>query len=959
MKYLFLILFLPAFMFANFKYFPKLYELKTKYFDIIYSENSRETAFYIASFADESYEEIQSKLNSKHKERFRVVISGDVEEANGYASLTPSYTVIAIYNALPPIDSTVANTKEFFKREFLHELTHAISLNIRNDVMEFGTKIFGNWLYTASSMPLSMIEGITVSFESLDGTGRVNYPLIRQQIQQDIHEKKARTPSQANGSYDGYLARQNFYHYGGFFSHYLQTKYGMEKYVKFWKATLESPIAGIGSPIFINSSLWAFAVSIDELKPFAMHPPLLIENVFVYPLAFYSTYGRSIDEEWKDFLKYMEYKKPLLENTNTLIEKGFLIEYPVIANDKLYFIDHGDEGIVELDLKTKKYNYLYKGEGINSIAVSEDGKYLTVCRTHYFDRKNEILKIYARKFDISKRSFVDKKIESVREVSFFGENLIGIKLRKHFTDLVLIDKNGKIETLLKGNENTIFGTPYKLNDSEIVFLLNYKGKMQIGKLNIKTKELFTLQTDIRFLRNLSIYENKIFFSYNNGEGFYKAAYCEKDNLYLDERDFSGGAFYPLYQNKNIYYVGKFADEDRFLILPDQEKLKQLPTKWEKITLEEDRNQEYIATFSQKEKKYNPFFDMLPHAWIPYISFQGESFERGIDGFGLMMYITDPYRFNTIKITGIYNTIMNFPNLNISWESSMLPLHFSLTGYDELKYDLDFNDYLRYTGGIFDIWYTFNSDSPNKYLTIGEKINYNQTQLDIKYFFNQGRIHPYEWDFTYTRYLIFTTYSKLAFYSMYHPYRLYDSMRGFELNLYFDYYKTLTNDMGIDTNSYKIEAMIEYYPYVLPIVVNIYGGYSIEKSFRLAKNVRFIENNFLKLKEYVSNTNSSDWYIGSDISLRILNFEIQQGPTFLPFLFFNRLFLTAGYRNAYLKEEYYHTAYSRINLVMPFLGGSGGLSSYKFNAYFEGYYAINDSKFGYSWGIDFSKQFDEK
>ncbi len=950
--------FSPLILFANFKYFPKLYQIKTKYFDIIYSESSRETAFYIASFADETFEEIQAKLKSKHKERFRLVVSGDVEEANGYASVNPSYTVIAIYNTLPPLDSTVANTKEFFKREFLHELTHAISLNMRNDVMEFGTKIFGNWLYTASSMPLSMIEGITVSFESLDGTGRINYPLIRQEIQQDIYENKARTPSQANGSYDGYLARHNFYHYGGFFSHYLQEKYGMEKYVRLWKATLEHPISGIGGAIYINSSLWSFMV-IDQLKPLAMHPPLLIENVFVYPLVFSSVYGKSIDEEWKEFLSYVKYKGELQENTNTLISRGFLIEYPVIFKDKLYFIDHGDEGIVEIDIKTKKVEYIYKGEGINSISLSEDGKYLLVNRTHFYSRKNEILKIYTRKFDISKRNFVGKKLEGVRETSFFGNKILAIKLRKHFTDLVIIDEKGNIEILLKGNENIIIGSPHKLNENEIIFLMNYKGNMQIGKINVNTKEVYILKSEFKFLRNLSVYDNKILFSYNNGEGFYKLAYYEKENIYFSDINYSGGMFYPMIKEENLYYVGKFSEEDRFLVFYEKEKLKKQIVKWESFTLEKDKIEEYSSKFLSEEKGYNPFFDLLPHAWIPYISFQGESLEKGVDGFGLMMYLTDPYRFNSIRLTGVYNTLLNFPNLEMRWESSMFPIHFSILAYDKANYDFDFLDYLRSSGGIVDMWLVFNSDSPNKYLKLGESVLYNQTLIDLKYVLNQSTVHlsPYEWDFVYNRYIVLSTYAKLAMYSMYHPYKLYDGMRGFEVNLYYDYYKSLTNDLGIDTNTYKIEAGFEYYPYYIPLIVNLSGGYSMERSFRLSRNIRFDENHFLKMKEYISNKIVYNWYISGDVSVRLINFEIQQGPTFIPFLFFNRIFLTTGYRNAYLEEDYYHTAYGRINLVMPMLGGSGGLSSYKLTLFFETYYAINDNRFGYNWSIDFLKQFD--
>ncbi|MGC8764322.1 MAG: YncE family protein [Brevinematia bacterium] len=969
LKIFFLIL--PIFLFANFDYFPRLYIIKTKYFDIIYSEKSRETAFYLASFADETYEKLQQTLKSRHKERFKVVVSGDVEEANGYASVTPSYTVIAIYSPLPPLDSTVANSKEFFRMEFLHELTHAISLNMRNGVLEFGSKIFGNWLWGASSMPLSMMEGVTVSFESLEGEGRVNYPLIKQEIQQDIHEKNFRTPTQANGSYDGYLARHNFYHYGGFFSHYLQEKYGMEKYVKLWKTTLESPIAGIGSVFFINSGLWAFASPVDQLRPLATLPPVAIENVFGYPLAFYLVYGRSIDDEWKDFQKYMEFKGELIENTNYLVKKSFLIEYPVIAIDKLYFIDHGDEGIVEIDLKTKKHKYLYLGEGINSISVSKDGKYLLVCRTRYKDRKNEITKIFVRKFDIARRAFTGRKINGIREASFFNEKIIAILVRNHFTDIVLIDEKGNIETLVKGNENTIFGTPLQLNENEVVFLANNNGKMQICKVNINTKEVTAIENNISFIRNISVSDGKILFSYNNGEGFYKLGMIENNTLRLDNRNFSGGVFYPLSYNSQIYYVGKFSTGDNFLIFPYEEKFEKSDVKWSKIKLEEAKTGTYIAKFKENEKTYFGFLDFLPHAWIPYLSFQGEELSRGIDGAGLMLYMVDPHRFNTLRLTGVYNFLQNFANLELDWESSMFPIHFNLGGYDRLTYSDNINIYnipveipyyLRNTGGYIDLWYVINSDSPNKYLRIGEIVSYNQMSMDtnyiIKFLLEHKRVYtsPYEWNFIYSRYMVYSTYIKLAGYSMFHPYKMYDGNRGFELNAFFDYYTSLTNDIGLSTNSYKVEGQLEYYVYYLPVNLKAAGGYSMDKSFKLSENTLFSYNRYLNMIEYKRVNKAYGWYTYGDISLQFPNFEIQQGLTFIPFLFINRFYITSGYRIALLENEYYHTGYVRANLIMPMLGGSDGLSLYKMNIYVEGFYAINSDRFGYTWNIDFLKQF---
>ncbi len=746
----------------------------------------------------------------------------------------------------------------------------------------------------------------------------------------------------------------------------------MEKYVKLWKTTLESPIAGIGSAFFIDSGLWAFAVGIEQLKPLSMLPPLAIENVFCYPLSFYLVYGKSIDEEWKDFQKYMEFKGELIENTNYLVKNSFLIEYPCIANNKIYFIDHGNEGIVELDLNTKKHRYLYLGEGINSISISKDGKYLLVCRTHYKDRKNEITKIFVRKFDIARKSFTGKKINGIREASFFDDKIVAIKVRNHFTDIVLIDKNGKLETIVKGNENTIFGNPQQFNESEIIFLANNNGKMQICKFNLKTKEISSLEMDIKFVRNLSVNGDRVLFSYNTGEGFYKLGVIENNILKLDERNFSGGVFYPLQYNSQTYYVGKFAEGDHLLILPPDEKVNILNTKWSKIQIENEKTEAHIASFKEKEKPYFGFFDFMPHAWIPYLSFQGEQLTNGIDGAGIMLYMVDPYRFNTLRLIGVYNFLMYFANLELSWESSMFPIHFNITAYDKLSYSEDINlysdnfpvkipYYLRYTGGILDFWYVINFDSPNQYLKIGEAINYHQTILDHDYLTNlllTGRrvySSPYQWYFVYSRYLIFSTYVRWAGYSMFHPYKVYDN-RGFELNVFFDYLTSLKNDMEINTNSYKVEAQLEYYVYYLPINLKIAGGYGMDSSFKPGENDLFSYNRYLYMPEYSKVKKAYQWYTFGDVNIKLLNFEIQQGVTFIPFLFLNRFYINSGYRIGYLENEYYHTAYLRGNLVMPMLGGSDGLSLYKINIYIEGYYAINSEKFGYAWNIDFLKQF---
>ena len=117
-------------------------------------------------------------------------------------------------------------------------------------------------------------------------------------------------------------------------------------------------------------------------------------------------------------------------------------------------------------------------------------------------------------------------------------------------------------------------------------------------------------------------------------------------------------------------------------------------------------------------------------------------------------------------------------------------------------------------------------------------------------------NPYNWYWVYDRSITYTTYFKIAGYSMYNNFRVYDSIRGLELLGYFDYYSSLTNDRGIDTNDFKLEGSATYYVYYLPIIASVFGGFDRDTNFTLSGNSRFGENHFLNMVEYASNTNTA-------------------------------------------------------------------------------------------------------
>jgi hypothetical protein len=964
-------------VFGVFDYCKKLYTTSTKYFDIIYAENSKESALYVASFADDYFEKINALIQNTWKERITVVISDDHDDAQGYAVTVPSYSTITIFDTPAGIDSTVGNVKDFIKLEFLHEMTHVISLNTRNGMLEFMSKIFGNWVYPQGAMPMFMVEGVTVSFESLDGEGRVNHPWIAEYLKQDIVENRFKNPQQASGAYDTYFNRSIFYFYGGYFNHYIQKKYGMDKYRELWHKSGDNIMAAIGSGWSLNGGGSIF----DSFFPF-----IFLGNTFGLGGVFKDVYGVSIETEWDNFKEDLRYKGQL-DSNKPLIDGFVSIDSPVLAKGKLFYIDNFNLAVVSYDLKTSSSANLYEGEGMDNIAVSQDGRMMIINRFAYKDRRNGLQKAFAQFYDLNNKSFTGKEIEGYREVNFFNDGLIGIRAKKNYTDLVKIDMNGKAELVLAGTHTLYFSSPRQLNSKEIVFLMNDNGKIKIGKYNFDTKTLQALDAPVKYLKNIGVYDGKIFFSYNNDMTFYKMAALDGKNLTLQTNNVSGGVFFPMMENDKIYYLGSFSKGHQFMVYPEKYSAMtgtKVTANFADFAGAGDAN-DRIIDYKGKISDYNALPYLLPRAWIPIIGFKGADYLNyntiydwvsgnqqflGLDSAGLLTRLTDPTAMNTIDILAFYNFFYPFANVGMNWQNTALPVHFSVIAADKLKYPfssvefpgLFFDLYERDTIGAVDLNYTFNFLSQNQYLRIGTTQSY-----DINFMsFDLNSVDPYSWPQAQNTYTS-KVYFKLAEYTMFHPYRTYNYMRGFVLTGFYAY-SIANNMMGIGTevtdvtntnnylmvgdnasaSSYYITGgSLEIYPYFLPLLFKVNGAYSS----------RVILNTINQgYNEFSDQLYSSDYYGAGDFAAELLNFDTQFGlPLWFP-VYVNQISWTVGYRDAYLAETYLHSAYTRLTITLPYTYGS--YSQLKVNIFGEAYYAINTGNYGFFVGFDIGKQDEE-
>jgi len=238
----------------------------TRYFTIIYGESSETSAAELAAKADAIMDDIcgdlavSANINSFH---MPIVITSSTDVFNAYYT-NYSYNHIVLYDAVP--QENMAVNDETIVDTFKHELTHLVTINMRNGFWKGFDTVFGdvaNWGdYVV--MPSLIKEGAAVAYESKDGTGRNNDAYYLQTVRQAKIENKFPSWADVTGATDIYPAGNSAYAFGGPFTEWLVKKYGMEKYADFWYRAVNM-------------------------------------KAVTYTFAFKKAYGVSLDSAWKDF----------------------------------------------------------------------------------------------------------------------------------------------------------------------------------------------------------------------------------------------------------------------------------------------------------------------------------------------------------------------------------------------------------------------------------------------------------------------------------------------------------------------------------------------------------------------------------------------------------------------------------------------------------------------------------
>jgi|GEM_PF-311361 len=493
-------------------YAETLQTVKTKYFDIIYAEASAPSAALLAEYADGYAEEICAALRKEMKDRMPVYLVSGTEELNGYFISLP-YRRIVIYDTAVT-DGQLGNLTDTVLQVFYHELTHAVSL--------------GKFPSPLNLLPMSFVEGVAVSFESLYGQGRLHDPLIKQYLIQNKIDGTTPTWQEAAGTRDMYPGGLWPYIYGGYFSEYLQKTYGMETYSKLWQPS------------------W---------------------NVFI-PGKFRSVYKKEIRHVWNQFINTIPIPEKLKEpmpfpsqseqsGYTALAASSDGFAYYDFDRKAVYFTTVHNSGINGYGQGSASVKLFTADSSLSYLSFSEDGTLLAVSDS--LAKGGKTAQKRCRIFDMKSRTFVGEPFASVLAACFIDErNLCAVMLKNQTFSAVLLDRStGEVKKrLYTAGPGRLFAALYSpcyIGNGHVALIAANGVKRTILCIDTETGACAAIPEQeapyaIRYLQSVKSGDEYVLtFSWAKMDMLYRLGlyYPESGTLKTQQTDISGGVFFPV------------------------------------------------------------------------------------------------------------------------------------------------------------------------------------------------------------------------------------------------------------------------------------------------------------------------------------------------------------------------------------------------------------------------------
>ncbi|MCX7883264.1 MAG: hypothetical protein N2314_08595 [Brevinematales bacterium] len=610
-------------------------EVRTKYFRILYAASREYTVSRLVAMADDIYEEWKTKLGLSKTYPFLVVITPDRETMNGMFTSLPRNTIV-LYEYLS--DPLLVPSDDALKILFVHELLHAISLSVRTEMWDVLSTVMGDFLSPQYlQLPWWMIEGVTVSGESSEGQGRVNSPSYRAILVQHLVENRFEDYSD--------VAQMRFgkagYHYiyGGFFSAYLQKKYGWEKYGALFRES--------------SKRFWPYS----------------------FESTFKRVYGIPLEKEWASFRSNF-----FLEVSSSSVREKTLME------GKSLFVRRTPEGVYLIDTEKEKIYRLdytrltWKGKGRD---IASDGTTTAFRYTLYKEGK-------PRDGFLLSEGKENTFLPRIREMDILGDLSLRVQVDGFESRLVLKEKNQEI-ILLDYHPKRHYLFPRFVDNTRAVFVMQVSNRPYLVVLNVTTKEMRLYDFSHYEITSLSVNGDKVWMALYPREGntlgrlgFFSLS---EETLWIATEEMKGGCHSVASDGNILYVVRRFTDTQRCVALEENEVLSVLKAHTEKkegvsLALPPRETPPSLRAFSNGRR----WSDHLPGVRIPILYPEPIPLLFGslLWNAGVFLYNEDPLQENTTSVQVVYLS---------PWKT------FALSGEWQNRYWYPFSVFVGYGGYV--------------------------------------------------------------------------------------------------------------------------------------------------------------------------------------------------------------------------------------------------------------------
>lgn len=533
--------------------------VQSKWFDIIYPKRSEVTASVLYEKADAVYEEVTAQYNIEPQFRIPVVVVPGVQEFNAFWTAVP-YNHIVLYDTGVSGSSELAVFSETLISTFRHELTHAVTYNMKSPGLFAIDKVFGDFFAPGMlTVTTGMAEGATVTSESANGEGRLNDEYAKQYVKQAKIEDKFPSYHDVSGSSDITPGGATYF-FNGAFHKWLQDNYGMQAYADFWYNVVN------GKHLLIKTCFKkAFGIKLKKAWE-------LFEESYEVPEI-------PADPVEAGIARVFSGAETGL-NTS-LSAGGGKIVWMDRYGSRVFYSNQTDSS--RLPVNAKK---LFALSGLSDVSVSNDGRFVAAS---YYSGNAAFATARVKIYDFQNKSFYSVKQTGLKEAAVIPFGNEYYLVAQKYDSLRYTVSISKIK--FTDNQRKISGIePYaeiSLAQEAIPFAFTYSGNVKGNegafaylKKEGKIYSLCISDFNGNLLKNFEFPQGTVVhsLSYSDDKAFY-FSYAQKGTLprfgkfdaqsgrlELSEMDISGGVYEPVCVNNEIFYIGTFYRKSMLLRL---------------------------------------------------------------------------------------------------------------------------------------------------------------------------------------------------------------------------------------------------------------------------------------------------------------------------------------------------------------------------------------------------------